>query len=162
MSDSLKSPAAFRPYKARPYFSTKDVVTRLLDEAGGIKRAAHILDRSPTQTTAYSDPGTADEITYDMVRRLVDSTGATAAAEDLAALAGGIFVPISHESGALEDLVAHSSREWGEFVALIISAHCAGKLSKLKRAEVLRELDSLIRTLVSVRGRIISALHGAA
>jgi len=147
---------AFRPYKLREYATTKDVVTRLLDQAGGIKRSSHVLGRSPTQTTAYSDPATADEITYDMIRRLVDATGATAPAEDLAALARGIFVPVAPAPGNLEELVAHSSREWGEFVALIISATSAGKLQRLRRTEVLKELDSLIRTLVSVRTRIVN------
>ncbi len=146
----------FRPYKERRYFTTKEVVTRLFDQAGGIKRAAHILDRSPTQTTAYSDPGTTDEITYDMVRRLIESTGATAPVEDAAALAGGVFVPIMPEPGNFEHLIARSSKEWGEFIGLIVQAHAAGKIAKLERPDILKELDSLIRTLVSARSLIIS------
>lgn len=66
----------FRPYKPRDYASTKEVVTRTLDQAGGIKKAAHLLGRSPTQTTAYSDPAAPDEISFDQVRRLVIATGA--------------------------------------------------------------------------------------
>ena len=146
----------FRPYKPREYASTKEVITRALDQAGGIKRAAHLLGRSPTQTTAYSDPATPDEISFDQVRRLVSATGAPGPAEDLAALAGGVFVPIAACTEFFEDLVARSSTEWGEFVSLLMKAHSTGKLDPLARRDILKELDGLIRSLVAARSQIIT------
>ncbi len=144
----------FKPYKHRDYASTKDVVTRLIDQAGGVKRAAHILDRSSTQTTAYSDPDNDDQITLDMVRRLVETSGATAPAEDLAALAGGIFMSVHPEAGDCDTLLARSSKEWGDLCSLVLEAHAKGKTAKLERPDILKELDSLIRTLVSARTQI--------
>lgn len=146
----------FRPYKPRDYASTKEVVTRALDQAGGIKKAAHLLGRSPTQTTAYSDPAAPDEISFDQMRRLVTATGAPAPAEDLAALAGGVFVPIAAGSESFEDLVARSSTEWGEFISLLMRARADDKLDHLGRRGILKELDSLIRSLVAARSQIIT------
>lgn len=147
----------FRPYKPRDYASTKEVVTRLLDQAGGIKKAAHLLGRSPTQTVAYSDPATPDEISFDQVRRLVSATGASAPAEDMAALALGVFVPVAAGvRSTFEDLVARSSTEWGEFISLLMRARADGKLDHLARRDILKELDGLIRSLVAARSQILT------
>lgn len=143
----------FRPYKPRDYASTKEVITRALDQAGGIKRAAHLLGRSPTQTTAYSDPATPDEISFDQVRRLVSATGAPGPAEDLAALAGGVFVPIAACTESFEDLVARSSTEWGKFISLLMRARTDDHFA---RRDILKELDGLIRSLVAARSQIIT------
>lgn len=148
--------ARFQPYKARPYSSTKDVVTRLIDEAGGAKMAAHLLGCSPTQTVAYSDPATPEEMKLDQVRRLVSASGATAPAEDLAFLAGGIFLPMGSSEDCFASLAAHSASEYGEFATLVMQAMADGKIGKLEKQDVLRELDDLIRCLVHARAKLVS------
>jgi hypothetical protein len=40
-------------------------------------------------------------MSFEAVRKLTEFTGATAAAEDLAALAGGVFMPIEIDDGDL-------------------------------------------------------------
>ncbi len=147
---------SFKPYKPRDYSTTKEVVTRLLDQAGGVKKAAHLLDRSTTQTMAYSDPATSDEISFDQVRRLIEATGAAAPAEDLASLTGGVFLPCDAPKEAFDHLVAKSAKEWGEFIACVVKAHADGGLDQIERRDMLRDLDNLIRTLVAARCRVNS------
>ena len=145
---------SFKPYKPRDYATTKEVVTRMLDQAGGVKKAAHLLDRSSTQTVSYSDPATSDEISFDQVRRLIEATGATAPAEDLASLSGGVFLPCDAPKEAFDHLVARSAQEWGEFIACVVKAHADKKIDQIERRDMQRDLDDLIRTLVAARCRV--------
>ncbi len=153
---------SFKPYKPREYASTKDVVTRLIDQAGGIKRAAFVLERSPTQTLAYSDPATADQISFDQVRHLVAATDAIAAAEDLAALAGGVFLPAPAPNESFDMLAAEGARDWGEFTAALLRARAEKRLHKasddpvLKGGDLLRRLDKLINALATARASLHS------
>jgi hypothetical protein len=111
--------------KTRPPGSTSDVVKRSYDEMGGIKEVQHILKeflgapRSQSQLYTYMDPDDPDQISYDIMRRLVKFTGSTAAAEDMAALAGGFFVPGTVDESCVHVLAAKSSKEFGEMMAAV-------------------------------------------
>jgi hypothetical protein len=145
---------SFRPYKPRSYATTKEVVTRVVDQAGGVKKVAHALDRSQSQTVAYTDPSLSDEITYAQIRRLTELTGVVVAAEDLAALAGGAFLPVPPEGQGFDLLVSRSAKEWGEFIANVLKCRADGKLDDAECRGLLKELDILIRTLVAVRCQV--------
>lgn len=153
----------FRPYKPRDYGSTKDVVTRVFDVVdGGLKRVAFALDRSPSQTQAYSDPASAEELTLGQARRLADLSGAAAAvlADDFAALAGGVFLPCGTATGRFEGLVAKSSAEWGEFIAALLDALADGHLCVADRRRVLAELDDVLHALAAARAELMHAGSG--
>src|SRR5690606_24746917 len=135
-----KHTPAFKPYKTRPYNSSKAVVTELISQSGGREEAAEILERSVTQVASYTDPETKDQISYDQVRRLIRSTKSTIPAEDLALLAGGIFVPMGAGTECFHALTARSAQEYGEFVSLVMQAISDGKLCKLDKQKIMREL----------------------
>lgn len=61
---------AYAPTKPREYGSTKALVARLIDEAGGAKQAAFIVERASSQVYAYADPDVDAQISLDMARRL--------------------------------------------------------------------------------------------
>lgn len=147
--------AAFRTIKPREPGSTKDVVSRLFDEAGGIKRVAFALGKGLSVTQAYADPQHRTEITFDQVRRLT-SDQAIAAAEDLAAIAGGVFVPGIVPADALPILGAKAAEEWGQYIAAMLVAYADGRLCDRDRPRVREELNEAIAALVAVRARLIS------
>jgi hypothetical protein len=134
----------FKPYKQRPHASTKDVVTRAFDASTWcIKEIAAVLGRSPTQTTAYSDPATDDELTLDQARRLaeVDRAAAAVFAEDFAAKAGGAYVPHNIERESLIKLAERLSPEFGEGIGALIAA----AVDPEKRAVAEKELSDVRR-----------------
>lgn len=146
---------SFRALKPREYASTKDVVSRLYDEAGGLKRVAHVLERGLSQAAAYADPAETAQISFDQVRR-VTSPAATAAAEDLAALAGGAFVPGELAEGSLTELFARSAEEWGQVVAEVMRAYGDGHLCARDRERIHREVDDVCRALMALRSRVLA------
>lgn len=151
----------FRPYKPRTPGSTKAVVKELINQSGGIDAAALILDRSTTSVQAYSDHNAEQGISFDQVRRLTLSKNRpTAAAEDLALLAGGVFVPLGDPKECFHSLAAHSAREYGEFASVMLDALRDGKLCRLDRLKILPELDDLIRCLVHARAHLVNDSAG--
>lgn len=151
----------FRPYNRRPYGSTHAVVSDLLDEAGGVKKAAFLIGRTESQTLAYSDPAGDSHINLDMVRRLVMATGATAPAEDLAALAGGYFQPGKVEEREFPELVALTSAEWGAFCGMVIRALTDNRIDALERETCLRAMDVVIKAMVSARSKLLAVAVAA-
>lgn len=152
---------SFRPTKPRPYATTKDVIARLVGEAGGVKRVAFTLDRSETQVYAYTDPQEQHQANYDQVRRLT-SPDATAAAEDLAALAGGIFVPGAASTQSLNDLGATASEEFGKAAAALFRALSDNKITHDERPSVRKGLDDVLVVLVATRNRLMADDGGEA
>lgn len=146
---------SFRPYKKRDVYTTPGVITALIDQAGGVKKAAFLIGKSESQALAYSDPATDSQISYDDVRRLVMATGATAPADDLAALAGGHFTRADIDPRSFADLVALGAEEWGRFLNKVIRAMTDGDLDQCERRACLEGLDVLIRALVSARSKVI-------
>lgn len=147
---------SFRPTKPRPYATTKDVIARLVGESGGVKRVSFTLDRSETQVYAYTDPQEQHQANYDQVRRLT-SPDATAAAEDLAALAGGIFVPGGAASRqSLHDLGAAASEEFGKAAAALFRALSDNRITHDERPSVRKGLDDVLVVLVATRNRLMA------
>jgi len=149
---------SFRPVKPRAHGSTKATVAALYAQAGGAKRIADLIGRSATVTYSYTDPDEPAQIAFDLVRKIVQFTGATAPAEDLAALAGGVFLPCSDADGQTFDaLAAESARgDWGELTAALLQAHADGKLDKIEERDILRRLDKLIHALACARAQLIA------
>ena len=131
-------------------------MTDLVDEAGGVKRAAFLIGRTESQTLAYTDPAGDSHINFDAVRRLVMATGATAPAEDLAALAGGHFQPGHVDEREFPELVALSAAEWGVFTSMVLRALADNTVDSLERETCLRGLDLVIRAMVSARSKLLA------
>ncbi len=150
----------FRPNKRREPGTTKAVVSTLIDEAGGVKRAAVQIGVSTTQLYAYAEPGEADEIKFDQVRRLVLASGATAPAEDLAALAGGTFLPIDSSCESIAELSADSVKDHAELTSAILLALADGKVDQNEARTLLPRVQELVRVIVCAQQRIAALARG--
>ena len=84
---------SFNPLKRRAYGTTKAVISELFKQAGGVPNVMDILSLSRTRTYALSDPNDKACISFERVEKITLQTGATAAAEHLAYLAGGVYLP---------------------------------------------------------------------
>ena len=84
---------SFNPLKRRAYGTTKAVISALFKQAGGVPKVMDILGLSRTRTYALSDPNDKACISFERVEMITRRTGATAAAEHLAYLAGGVYLP---------------------------------------------------------------------
>jgi hypothetical protein len=144
----------FRPNKPRDPHSAKYYVTRLIDQAGGTEVVATLLGRAPTRVRAYADEQAKEQISYEKVRALTLAAGARACAEDLAFLAGGMFVPDGAGKETLTAYLSRSEKEHGDFRALLcasVEKHGLNSLSEKERGALLAELDDEIRALVGAR-----------
>lgn len=96
---------AVRPREAG---APHDATVRLIGECGGVERVAAFTDRRASSIYRYTDPDQSDGMPFAMVAQLTEHFGALAAAEHLAARAGGVFVPVP---------VAEASPQWGQLTA---------------------------------------------
>ena len=137
---------SFHPSKPREPCSAKDATSRAIDQAGGPKRVAAILDRSPTAVAAWSDPAIPKGISYAHARQLT-TLGASAFAEDLALQLGATLVPGAVDASSFEKLVAKSSREHGAFIADAFTAVSNGVIDRRERARLRGDLRNLVAAL---------------
>lgn len=147
---------SFRPTKPRPHGSTEDVVCRTYDEIGGVKQAAFLMHLSTTQAYAYADHQEQDQISYDQMRRLVASSGAQSPAHDMAALAGGAFIPQEADGTSFALLMSRSCEDWGRFVARVLEAQQDGELDAIEQESVARTLLPLVQSLASAYSRMVT------
>jgi hypothetical protein len=135
--------------KVRPFGSTAEVIERSYNEMGGIKQVQYILkdsigvEKSQTQLYAYRDPDEHDQISFDLVRKLVRETRCKAVAEDMASLAGGFFVPGEVEETCIHRLTAKTAKEYGEALAAAIEA----MQDPAKRQPARKEIRELMHVL---------------
>lgn len=153
--------AAFAPVKPCAVELPKFAVRRLFDQLGGIKRAAIRLGLKKSQTYDLADPDRPDEITWAQVAALTGADSAAAAAEYLALLAGGVFLPIAVSAEALGELTADSIREHGEACAELVRALTDHSIDATERARTLGELDQALRVLVQLRCAVAAKREGS-
>ncbi|WP_159728338.1 phage regulatory CII family protein [Methylosinus sp. Ce-a6] len=146
--------------KQRDYGTTKDIVTRLVDEAGGVKRSAFLLERAVSRLYELCDPASPDHMSYDFVRKLTEFCGATAAAEDLAALAGGVFMPIEIGDGDLPHIAADKAHEHGRVTTQLFVAMGDGDVSASEARDLLKQVDDELRALMAMRAKLASLSKG--
>lgn len=150
--------ASFQPVKPCDPELPKAAVRRLFNENGGIKRTAVKLGLSETQTYAVSDPGTPDELSFARVAALT-SHEAPAAAEYLALLAGGVFLPIECATGAdVRGLTADVAREHGDAIGALIAAMADSRITPTEARGALVEVDDCLRTLCGLRSLLLKAI----
>lgn len=156
---------AFNPVKERPYGEPKEVVARLFEEAGGVPKVMELLDLSRTRVYALADPDSSNEISYTRVARLTE-TGATAAAQHLAALAGGIFLPIDKTDDAdWLVLAGEASRRNARNIAALMESlsetnRSPGEVDQQEAREILKILDEQLGVLARQRAKLAQIAAG--
>jgi hypothetical protein len=156
----------FKPVKVRPYGEAKAVVAQLFEEAGGVPAVMDLLELSRTRVYALADPDSTNEISYARVAKLTEATGATAAAKDLAFLAGGIFMPLE----AAEDdnwlaLAGDASRKHARNIAALMDSlseteRSPGVIDQGEAREILEVLDQQLAVLARQRAKLARIAAG--
>ncbi len=132
---------AFSPVKPIDPELPKAAVRRLIDQAGGVPRAAIRIGRA--SSTVY-------EMTFAQVAQLT-APPTPACAEYLAMLAGGVFFPMPASDSEIGELTAESIERHGDAVAEVVRAMCDGKMTDDERSAAIVEIDGAIRALVHLR-----------
>jgi len=158
---------AFNPVKERPYGEPKEVVARVFEEVGGVPKVMEILDLSRTRVYALADPDSSNEISYTRVASLT-AEGATAAAQHLAALAGGLFLPVDKvdESGWLS-LAGDASRRNARNIAALMESlseteRSPGEIDQQEARDILKILDEQLSVLAMQRAKLSVIAAGEA
>jgi hypothetical protein len=141
---------AFSPVKPIDPELPKAAVRRLIDQAGGVPRAAIRIGRASSTVYAYADAQAADEMTFAQVAQLT-APPTPACAEYLAMLAGGVFFPMPASDSEIGELTAESIERHGDAVAEVVRAMCDGKMTDDERSAAIVEIDGAIRALVHLR-----------
>jgi hypothetical protein len=158
---------AFNPVKERPYGEPKEVVARLFEEAGGVPTVMEVLELSRTRVYALADPDSSNEISYARVAKLTE-TGATAAAQHLAALAGGLFLPVDKaDSADWLSLAGEASRRNARNIAALMeslseTARSPGEVDQQEARDLLKILDEQLGVLAMQRAKLAAIASGDA
>lgn len=144
------------PTKPRPAGTTPAVLIRAINQVGGLPAAADLIQRNESWLYAAADPDVdrrrEAKLSYEEARTL-SRAGASAFAEDLALLAGGLFLPPVPDTApqALQVAVAAYATESGEALGEIIRRAADGDFSPRDATAALKEIDDALRALMSVR-----------
>lgn len=156
----------FKPMKPRTPGSLHHALTRAINEVGGLPAAADLIQRQENWLYKAADPDVDERrkatLSYEEARTLTRS-GATALAEDLALLAGGVFLPPVAETAphALQLAVAKYAMESGEALSEIIRRAADGDFSQIDATASLKEIDDALRALMAVRSIAVSTAAGS-
>lgn len=151
---------AFNPVKPRDPGTPKHAVSRLFDQAGGLKRVAVLMpDVRKSQLYAYTDDRDEAQMRFVDVAALT-RPGCDAAAEYLAMLAGGVFLPLPEGDGAIHADLSKAALAHGEAVAVLARALGDGKLTPAEARQALDELDDAVRTVAQLRARVLAVAEG--
>lgn len=134
---------SFKPNKRVPEGSTKAVIARLYDDAGGAKTVAFELGLGIARTYQLAEEGS---LSLDDAARLSFASGSTSCAEYFAALTGGVFTTIAPAAGTMRELLVRVAREAGDVFAAMTDPDNHGALAA--------EIDDCIRALTAARSRI--------
>ncbi|WP_289296495.1 phage regulatory CII family protein [uncultured Reyranella sp.] len=150
---------AFAPVVPCPPEEPKAAVRRLFDQNGGIDRVAIKLGLQPPYVYSIAHPGTKDELTFARAAALTSSE-APAAAEYLALLAGGVFLPIDCAADSdVRSLTADVAREHGEAISGLIVAIADNRITSAEARSALVEVDDCLRTLCGLRALLLKAIE---
>jgi len=144
----------FNPTKSRDYGTTKELVARIIDECGGVKQAAFLGGRAASQVYAYADPAVDAQMPLDIAMRLSVAAKSSTLAHQIAAISGGVFMPLNADTDPLANLSAKSAKEHGHLMASLIEALQDGSISARERADLMERIDQSVRTLVSARAKL--------
>ncbi|MFZ0269922.1 hypothetical protein [Caulobacter sp.] len=156
--------SGFRPTKPRVPGTLQAALTRAIDQLHGLDHAAELIDRGRDWLYSAADPdrekGKQANLSYAEARTL-SRHGATALAEDLALLAGGVFLPPvpATAPAAIHMALAQYAHESGEAISLMISRVADGVFDVPDAKAALKEIDEALRAMMALRALAASVLE---
>lgn len=149
---------AFAPVVPCPPEVPKAAVRRLVDQNGGVDRVAIKLGLQSPYIYSITHPLAKDELSFARVAALT-SHEAPAAAEYLAGLAGGAFLPVPCAEGDAQALTAESVRQHGEAIAMVVVALATDGIDLEEAAKALPEIDDALRALCGLRSLVVGVIR---
>ena len=148
---------SFRSQKPRLYGDAKGVVARAFDEIG-VKAAAFALGLKLSRTYELADPDKHKaQISYEQAQKLT-LAGATAFADDLAALGGGARRAGGGGCESLGAVMAREERDHASALAVLVrSADDARRLTRAERDDLVRHVDAVTGDLAEARRKLCEA-----
>lgn len=143
-------------YSARKRGTSHAALTKAIDDLGGADKVGDVIDQSPGWVYDAANPhrpaGKATSLSWAQARALARA-GAFSIAEDMAAEAGGVFMPPIPATSptALHGALAAYLNEHGQAVSEIIRRAADGEFDQPDADAALPELDDALRTLMTVR-----------
>lgn len=146
-------------YSQRKRGTLHAALTRAIEDLGGVDKVADVLERSPdwvySAANPHRDEGKKAVLSWPQARALARA-GALSIAEDMAAEAGGAFMPPlpPQAPAALHGALAAWISEHGQAVAEIVKRAADGVLDRRDAEAALPEIDDELRTLMEVRAML--------
>jgi len=144
---------AFNPVKRRVPGTVKACIVDLFAQAGGPKRVMVKLQLGEAQTYAFADPESPEQISFARVAALT-GRDAPAAAEYLADLAGGVFMPLPHDGSEVGALTVEAVRESGEAAADLVQALLDGRLTPEEAQRALPNLGEALQAFARLHATV--------
>jgi hypothetical protein len=143
--------------------SVWDVIAQALDAIGPRKIVAGFLDVGTSKAAAWSDPDQAigrAPLSYAEARsvaREFPETAGVVFARDMAAMAGGVFLPPATDIGfdKIASAFGNFSREYADASSELFEDLCDGKLTREEIDRACAAMDEMIAATLALRG----ALH---
>jgi hypothetical protein len=157
---------SFTPIKPRAYGTPKAAVAKLFEAAGGAPAVMETLGLSRTRVYAFTDPQDDSEISFSRVCALTEERRATPAAEHLAALAGGLFLPLkSADDSDWLAMAGAASTKNAETVASLLSAlspadDTPGEITRTEARELIEVVDQQLAVLALARAKLLATIEG--
>jgi hypothetical protein len=157
---------SFTPIKPRAYGSPKAAVAKLFEAAGGAGEVMAALGLSRTRVYAFTDPQDDSEISFTRVCALTEARRATPAAEHLAALAGGLFLPLKPAVEAdWHEMAGTASRRSAQTIATLLEAlspqdDTPNVVTPAEARALIELVDEELAVLALARAKLLAALEG--
>jgi hypothetical protein len=156
---------SFSPIKPRPYGTPKAAVAKLFEAAGGASVVMELLNLSRTRVYALTDPNDEAEISFARVCALTEARAATPCAEHLAALAGGLFLPLAAAPQAdWHAMAAAASTRSGQTIAALLDAlspedDTPGEITAEEARVLIEQVDEQLAILALARAKLLQAME---
>lgn len=145
--------------KPRQPGSAYDALDQFIDQCGGPKVLADFAAVRLSTAYSWTDPDQSKGTPFATLCQLTRHYGATAAAEHLAACAGGVFVPMPKGNGALLENAAALSVETADAVSAIIRSICERTGRPVIDAAMHAEINEELFDVLRVVGRLIAEVN---
>jgi hypothetical protein len=154
-------------YKPRRPGSLDEVLSRAFAQAGGVKAVADVLPgrtakRLYEAASPDADPSRDTHLMYAEARLLTRAMAGrvTAMAEDMALLAGGVFLPALNDSmGTVGAQAGRFGREVGEAMAAVYSALEDGRITRAEAEEALPQVREAMEAAAELYRLLEAIIH---
>jgi hypothetical protein len=155
--------SGFNPTKPRKHGTLHAALSRAIDQLGGLDDAAEMIGRGRDWLYTAADPDREKSKQAKLSleeARVMSRAGATALAEDLALLAGGLFLPPVPDTApaAIHAALARYASESGEAMSVIISRAADGVFDVADARAALKEIDEALRAMMTLRSLAVTVL----